>query len=450
MRTLLVVSYHFLPVTNVGVKQFVKYCKYLPEFGWTPAVLTNDWSNGPAPRDAGWGLSVEPSMWDEMPSETPTRAVPHRERSNALMRMHATLGRASAGRGLRAAAATIGRRALSLGWPLFGEYPDAFVGWVPDAIDGGIRLARDVGAHAILSQCPPSTNHLVASGIARSTGIPWIPYFGDLVAFSEVFRRGDERRFSPEGVAARLRRHWLAPARGAFAVAPRMVRELTTSYGLEGDVVVVGFDPVDFEHVEPSRDKLRLAHVGSLYLGDQRPDLFMDAVDALLERRPEVREKLEIRFTGSKCETELREMAANRPSRTVYRIETKVSAVEAVRIQQQSNGLLLFDLTSDHGALGTLSYPSKIFEYLGAHRPILSFPGDGDWVEHILRTTGGGVVAHDVDTCSRVLESWYDEWSAEGDIRWHGRAETLEPFTHREQARIIAAALDRATDGAAA
>ena len=40
MKKVLVVTYYWPPSGGPGVQRILKFCKYLPEFGWEPIVLT--------------------------------------------------------------------------------------------------------------------------------------------------------------------------------------------------------------------------------------------------------------------------------------------------------------------------------------------------------------------------------------------------------------------------
>src|SRR5438105_4253264 len=59
MPRVLVVTYQWLPMFNVGVKHVANLCRYLPAAGWDPHILTKDWSLGAAPEDAFWGMSEQ-------------------------------------------------------------------------------------------------------------------------------------------------------------------------------------------------------------------------------------------------------------------------------------------------------------------------------------------------------------------------------------------------------
>lgn len=426
---------------NVGVKQLAGYLRHLPARGWSPVVLSRDWSEGPAAEDARWGLAYV----DEAPG-VPVATAPRAEPRGALLSLHDRLGRATApgahpaGRML----ATPVRKALSAAWPLFGRYPDDLVGWIDGAVEAGARAVREHGAEAILSSCPPEVNHRVAGRLARRTGLPWVALFGDLYNF--YVGPGDWHGTAHRrALATALHRRWLAPASRALAVSPRMARLVEELYGVPGEVVVVGYDEEDFAQAPPPRDdgRLRLAHVGSLYPGDQRPEMLFDALDRLLAARPGAADDLEVALVGSRCEDRLRALVAGRPCARVCDVRPRVSPGEAVRLQRASDALLLFNLTSQRRR-GTLSYPSKLWEYLAAGRPVLAFPADGDFVDDVLRDTGGGVTVDGAAELAEVLAGWHAAWKAGRGIPYAPRPERIAGYSRRRQAERIAAALDGA------
>ena len=449
MRKLLVVSYHFLPVHNVVVRQFVGYCNYLPEFGWDPIVLTRDWPAGELPpEDRSYGLShVGEDALRVREIET-VRAIPEEREGLVVRAQQALVARSlpSASRLTRALVTPL-RKALSLAVPLVAESPDPHRRWVEPAIAAGISTVKERGVRAVLSNCPPVTNHVVGSGIATATGIPFFPYFGDLFSFDVGPFSRDPAWLRP--FIRRRHQRWLRGTARTLGVAPGLIHYLRDTYGHDGDVVVVGYDERDFASpsVREPRGTFEMAHVGSLY-GDQRADLLFDAMDLLLERRPELAATIRLRFVGSKQEDKLRALVRGRRVEQIAHIESKVPPAEALRLQRESDVLLLFPFRGEWNrtSYGTYSYPSKIFEYFGAERPILSMPGDADWVDALLAKTGAGQTADTPTEIAQVVEQLLARWRESGALAWNGDRAAVRAFTHRAQAERIASALDRASD----
>ncbi len=420
MPRVLIVHYHFLPVHNVAVKRLLGYARHLPAFGWEPMVLTRAWPDlGDA--DPSWGLSWEPDL--EAAAGIPIHRVSHparRERRRPSPDDWWPL-----------------RKARSLAEMVGGRYPDEFRAWTRPAVEAARELYVRQPFDAVLTYCPPETNHLVGGRIARALGVPWIPFFGDLYGF---FLAPLPPR-SPGGAIRRALHHrWMAPAAGCVSVTPYMVEYLSRTYDTPAEMVLTGFDPDDWRLAPPPRlDRFVLSHVGSVYPADQRPGILFDGLDALLGSDPSWADRLEVRFVGSKCDAWLHTRVTGRPCAAVTRIEPKVpSAVARARVAE-SHAVLAFNCTLHRDEHGTMSHPTKVFEALGARRPVLAIPPDGDWVDALLARTRGGVGAVDPASVAAVLREWLGAWHGGGAVPYSpDPVAVAELTTARQTARLAA------------
>jgi len=445
MKRLLIVHYHFLPVHNVAVSKLLGYMRLLPTQGWDVSVLTRAW-NSLDESDPSWGLSWEPDL------EGSSGCAIHRARSRPVRRqpqpsstaaIAQSTGNARASGRFGAFVQKATAKATRLRQMAWGDYPDEFVGWVRPAVAEGLRLAHERPIDVIVSYCPPETNHVVGRRLARLLGVPWVPFFGDLYGFLE----SPLPRRSFEGWAKRAWHEWcLAPAAATLAVSPAMVEYLARAYGIPSHLIHAGFDPEALEDRSArdpgADDRFILSHIGSLYPGDQRPEIFFDGLDRLLVGNPEIEGRLEVRFVGSKCEDRLRVLLQGRPSERVCSVRPKVDSRTALSLVRSSDALLAFTCTAYRDRFGTLSYPTKVFEAFGAQRPVLAVPSDGDWVDELLRETGGGTSARDADEVAETLLEWFRVWNREGHVPYAGRPERLVEFTRGRQVERLAAILD--------
>jgi len=441
MRRVLLVHYHFLPVHNVAVKHLLGLARHLPECGWEPLVLTHHWTSI-RPGDAPWGLAWEPER-------LASAAMPiHRVAEGTRSRLR------------RGASDDPGivRKALTFAHMVAGRYPDDFTSWIAPAVSYACDLARRERIDLVLAYCPPESNLIVGSRIARRLHLPFVPYFGDLYGF---LLAPTERR-DPGAILSRAyHRHWMAPATAAAAVSPDMASYVEGTFGVPTSQVLVGFDPREFEHglgnssVEaapppgatagPRRQRFVLSHVGSIYPGNQRPEIFLDGLDRFLRRRPDVTGRFVARLVGSKCDDTLRQMVAGRPSADVMQVIARVPSNEAVTMVRESDALLAFNCTAFRDRHGTLSYPSKIFEAFGARRPLLAIPPDEDFVDALLQQTRGGTSAATGEEVASVLSAWFDAWERTGTVPYDADDGLVASFTHERQAAELARLLDRAT-----
>jgi glycosyltransferase involved in cell wall biosynthesis len=445
MNRALIVHYHFLPVHNVAVKRLVGYAKHLPTFGWRTLVLTREW-RGIHEADPSWGLSWEPELERDSgctvhrvphPTSAPPRAAAHWK---ALRVREA--GSTGPARGA-ALMAKIEAKRLRMGRMLFGDYPDEFVSWVPLAVEAGVELARRERVDVIMSSCPPETNHVVGHQLSRHLGVPWVAFFGDMYGFLDA-------ALPAYSIERLLRTAWhrrcLARAAACAAVSPAMVEYLERSYGKPAHLVLTGVDPDEFpqaaDKLVSTRDRLVVSHVGSVYPGDQRPDIFFDGLDMLLTQKPEIAQCLEVRFVGSKCDDRLHAMLEGRPAAHVCTIEPKVDSTTAISLVSSSDALLAFTCTAHRDRHGTMSYPTKIFEAIAARRPVLSVPADGDWVDELLARTGGGTSARDGAEVADQLQSWFASWSRDGSVPFHGHPAEIAALSLDRQVEHLARLFD--------
>jgi len=462
MRSVLVISYAFPPQYDVSARRAAKLCKYLPADGWRPIVLTKEWTD-PAPAEdrRGFAVTSHSDALAELEGLEVVRTA-YRTRDNALRRLHKRLGGAYAsagGRDLADASISHGdrwsprvlaRRALSLFAPVFGDFPDAFAGWIDTAVPEGVELVRQRSIDAICSLCPPATAHVVASKIAMRTGVPWVAQFDDLFSFQlEAERRATWRWFG-----AAKHQSWMRRARRVGAITPGMLEYVRRTYGLDGAVVMVGFDPADsLAATAPRRDhrRLRLVYTGSVYLDNQCPEILFAALDRVLDARPETERSIEVVFAGTRCDDELRRRLRAFPNAaTVCRFIERVAPTEARELQRDADGLLLFNYTATTGETGTLSFPAKSFEYLAAGRPILAVPRDpGGWGDTLIASTRAGVVADTVDEVANVLDGWLRTWQATRALPYDADRNAIECYSQPRQAAALAALLDRTVDDAA-
>ena len=461
-RKVLVVSYTFPPQYDVSARRAAKLCKYLPRAGWDPVVLTKDWARDVAPEDErAYAIVSHPAAFDEIP-DVPVVCAPYRTHDNRLRRLHERLGgayerrapvasRAPAGASLtpqsvvasppRWSPRALTRRTLSLISPTFGDFPDAFRGWVPGAVAKGVEIVQREAIDVIYSLCPPATAHVVASEIVRRTGVPWVAQFDDLYSFHlERQRRAEWRPY-----ADRRHRGWMRQATLAAAITPAMLDYVRRTYGLDGEVVLVGFDP---EESPPAtvvrRDKMRLAYTGSIYPGDQRPDILFDALERLHSNGDHP--PIEIVFAGTRRDAELREMLRAYPNAArACSFLGRVTPAEALRLQREADALVLLNCTNPSPDEGTLSFPAKAFEYLNAGRRILALPCDpGAWGDRLLETTHAGVTADSAESAAGVLRSWLATWRAQGTLPYEGNASEIALYSQPRQAEVLGRLLGRA------
>lgn len=450
MPRALVVTYQWLPMFSVGVKHVATLCRSLPAAGWEPHILTKDWNEGPAPEDAHWMLSPEPiegSSTLKHAATLPVIRTPYALRDNRWLRREANLEVEPTGRsGLTLQ--SIERQALDIAYPFFGHYPDMHRGWVEPAVEAGIAAVRQYGIGAVVSVCPPASAHLVGGEIARRAGIPWVVLFSDLAEFYDG--PDDGRSYADRWNHRAVSKRWLQGASRSACVSPQMVDYVRDTYGVNGDVVVVPFDPEE-RRVAPHRAAhapMSILHAGSIHPRDQQPQLLFDALDQLVALSSVDVEALRVTLVGSGCNRWLEDQVRDRPCAAMTRILDRVPAAEALRMQREADVLVTFNYRSPISpeAGSAHSYPSKMFEHWNAMRPTVAIGSDAaGFVGKLLSETGAGQTAEDAQSLSAVLLDYLAELRRTGTIAFRGEESAIARYGGPEQAKRLAALLDAAS-----
>jgi len=92
-------------------------------------------------------------------------------------------------------------------------------------------------------------------------------------------------------------------------------------------------------------------------------------------------------------------------------------------------------------------YTAKVFEYLGARRPILSIGPEGDVADELLKETGAGVVVSEVYEIKVIISQWMKEFKESGDILSHFKPDStaVYHYTRKQQAAKLAQFLEEAS-----
>ena len=133
-----------------------------------------------------------------------------------------------------------------------------------------------------------------------------------------------------------------------------------------------------------------------------------------------------------------------------YRLEHMVKICglvpfkESIQKQKEST-ILLFLGWNDPKEKGF--YTGKIFEYLGARRPILSIGLKGDVVDELLKETGAGLMASEVSEIKTLLSQWMKEFKQSGEILSHFKPENtaVYHYTRKQEAAELARLLEEAS-----
>lgn len=400
----LIVTYVFPPVGGAGVQRTAKLCKYLPEHGVEPSVLTA--ANPSVPLH-------DPSLLKDLSPELrilKARTLePGYETKKAAWAAEAAAKEAGPG-----APPSLKKRVMRQGVALAKQLliPDPQVLWQPGA---HVALGKELLSRppdVVLVSAPPFSQFLLAP-LARILGPKTavvLDYRDEWTMYREVYEMmGRAAIVAGEAMEGFLvhRAHAITTATGAFR--DNLLRRFPKLD--PGAVVPIpnGFDSDDFpaDLPEPSGDRFRIAYAGSI-LKMNCPRGFLRAVRLLQERAPALATKLEIEFLGRVVDTE--KDAFEGMERMGVTLRGYVPHDEVLPALAKSHAVLC-TLADVPGA--DSMYPGKIFELMHLGRPVFTFAPPGALRDLAARhRLGPAADPDDVPAIAEILERALRSWEA--------------------------------------
>ena len=376
MKRLLIITYYWPPTGGSGVQRWVKFSKYLPQYGWQPVVYTPE-----NPEQ----LARDESLLADIPACAEVVKTHITEPYEFYRRL--TGGKKGEGEVNPVNAQKKNwKQRLSL-WVRGNCFiPDPRIGWVRPSVRFLKKYLAEHPVDAVVTTGPPHSVHLIGLGLKKALGLRWIADFRD--PWTEMFYY-KHLGLSP---AADRRHHRLEQAvlDGAdtvISVSPPVAADFQSKTKTPVVLITNGFDEDDFDASAPQRPrtKTRLVHTG-LFAADGNPLNLWDALRSRCEADPEFRSRLEIRLAG-KVDAAITEAVRARGLGDNLVELGYLPHDETVR-EQLAADILLLPLRREPEYAKVL--PGKIFEYLAARRPVLGIGQEDGAAAAVLRDAAAG------------------------------------------------------------
>jgi glycosyltransferase involved in cell wall biosynthesis len=344
MRKVLLLTYHFPPSAASGMFRILGWARHLPRFGWQPVVV--------APPRLPWE-PVDERLVAQVPLDTSVYRAPYpRSRANKVLRYF---------------------------------FPNAV--WLRHACRACLEAVAAHRPAALITSSPPHCVHLLGLHLHRHCRLPWVADFRDpwLV---------DGRPTSPTAWLPWLdrlgERLVLAHADRIVANTPNCCAALAQTYSLHAEKICSitnGFDPEAFPAAPPppgSGSALHVVHAGELHFGrDPRP--FLDALQAMLSVSALSARCLRARFLGqTNCAgLDLNDEIRRRGLADAVDLPGQMPYQKTLQELTAADILLVLDTPGR-----SIGVPAKVYEYLGAGRPILALAEPGGDTDLVLKQSG--------------------------------------------------------------
>lgn len=407
-----------------GSKRVLSLAKYLPQYGWQPIIIT---------PPVGWHPTIITPKSRKVP-DLPYKVIEAgRYGTNGLSKALKVSTDEEAKLRIKKILNIKANHSwldslFSIGGA-FVNYPDAYKEWKPYALEEAIKQMTSEDIDCILSICPVMS-HIVASKLKALSGIYWVADYTDLWSQNLNYSYGCIRK----SIDRRLERRTFINVDSIVSCSELWVDRISKLHGDKPvNAITLGYDHEEYTgKSEILTKKFTVTYTGLIYADKQSPTNFLIALSDLFDTGEINREDCDIRFYGDHLGWLDNEFNKHGISDVAHQMKV-IPHNEIVKIQQDSQVLLLLDW-NDPKELG--GYTSKVFEYLGARRPILAVGGvPGNTISRLMKDTHAGKHSQSVSDIKVILLDCYNEYKRTGQASYSGIESKIVKYGNSEMAK---------------
>lgn len=410
----LIITYYWPPAGGSGVQRWLKFVKYLQEFGIEPIVYTVDNPNYEV---------VDESLVDEIPEGITVLKQPIFEPNNFIKNKKVATARVNS-------KPSFIQKMMQY---IRGNYfiPDARKFWIKPSVKYLSEYIKNNPVDVVITTGPPHSMHLIGMQLKQQIGVKWIADFRD--PMSNLFYNKELLLTNKSKLKLQqLEKEILTTADKVITVSNHIAKDFQKS-GVEVEVITNGYDDEVLVNKNLVLDtKFTISHIGLLPTQSNSTILWKVLKEIILEKC-DFHNNLQVNLIGSVSKKTVKEVEFFGLKDHVKFTEY-VSHLKAIELQKQSQVLLLLIPQVD-GTEGIIT--GKVFEYMVSGRPILAIaPPKSDLHEIIEDTKTGTVINFDdeVQLKSTILEL-YKKYK-EGNL--NVVTKNLEKFHRKELTKQLA------------
>lgn len=406
-KKILIITYYWPPAGGPGVQRWLKFAKYLPDFGWKPIIYT--------PKNPSYPLLDETLMKD-----VPENIEMVRTKIWEPYQLAEKLNKSN--KKFKAGQFDVGKNQswkskLSI-W-VRGNFfiPDARVFWVKPSIAFLEKYLKENSIDTIVTSGPPHSLHLIGLGLKnKMPDLKWIADFRDPWTEISYYKHLKLTKSSDK-------KHRQLES----AVFKNADITLATSYtdaenfrkaGANAVCITNGFDESDSskkaeeqkgEKANPQATSkmFTLSYIGVLEQL-RNPDNLWKALDELIRENVGFATDFKLKFVG-RIDDKILQSIENSSLKSHILNLGYLAHGKAVEEMQNSDLLLITNFPNE-SSKGII--PGKIFEYLASGKQILSFGPEKADVAKILEETKAGkhFSYQDTETVKKFVLEKFELW----------------------------------------
>lgn len=372
---LLIITYYWPPAGGPGVQRWLKFVKYLPDFGVQPIVYI--------PENPTY-----PIVDDNLAKEVSDKAIILKHKIFEPYQLASFLSKNKTKKmnsGIipnQKKQSFLDKIFLWIRGNLF--IPDARVFWLKPSVAFLEKYILENNIDTIVTSGPPHSLHLIGMELKQKMNVKWFADFRDpwtTIGYHKSLRLSNYAAKKHKDLEFKV----LNTADTIIVTSNTTKTEFQAITKKPIAVITNGYD-TEIIAIEELDSKFSLAHIGS-FLSERNPKLLWETLVELINEIPDFKSHLEIKLIGA-ISQEVFDTISEFDLNSYLNNLGYVSHSEAIAHQRKSQVLLLIEINSEE----TKSIiPGKLFEYLVSGRPIIAIGPNGSDFAEIITSTNTGV-----------------------------------------------------------
>lgn len=378
-KKILIITYYWPPAGGPGVQRWLKFAKYLPEFGWKPIIFT--------PENPSYPL-IDESLIKDVPEDLEIIQTKIWEPYQLAEKLNKSNKKFKAGQ-FDVGNNQSWKSKLSI-W-IRGNFfiPDARIFWVKPSVNFLENYLKENKIDVVVTSGPPHSLHLIGLNLKKKLpDIKWIADFRDpwteisYYKHLKLTNKSDKKHRQLESEVFKNADITLATS---YTDAENFRKN-----GANALCITNGYDESDASISQSNAQTLRQNKFTLSYIGVleqlRNPQNLWRSLDDLISSNADFADNFRLKFVG-RIDDKILQSFENSSLKNHIDNLGYVSHDKAVDEMSHSSMLLITNFPNE-SSKGII--PGKIFEYLATGKQIISFgPNDAD-VSKILDETKAG------------------------------------------------------------
>jgi len=431
LKKVLIITYYWPPSGGAGVQRWLKFVKYLPEFGIEPIILTVD------EKYASYPLT-DNSLLDEVPASVKVYYTKSWEPFKIYKKLSGKKDIPHSGFANETETSFFQKIMRFVRGNFF--LPDARKGWNKFAYKKAKQLIQEYDISTVITTSPPHSTQLIGRKLKNKLKINWIADLRD--PWTDIYYYDQLYHTSiAKSIDSSYEKKVLTEADKVIVVSEAIKNQfslkISDSDYKKFSVIPNGYDDSDFQNrVEVDKNKFIIIHTGTIASG-YHIESFLNAVQKLSEEMNGV--KIILRFVGV-VSGKYKDYIQNTPLKEITEYIGYVPHEQSIQYLQKSTILFLAipDVENNQGIL-----TGKLFEYLGAEKTIIGVgPVHGDAARIIKECTAGELFDYqDQDKLFNYLLKLFNLWREGGAISVNNGK--IKSYSRKHLTKELASLLDQ-------